>query len=179
MRLNIHPATAVGDDIHGIAQLERIQHGELHAVIRRQAQHNQLGDLMVAQPRVQRRLLTMTVIKERAVAVDGWVFTFVEHRVDGLLVQQRMQLSAFRLLHAVIGPEGLRQPVQFALAVRLNVVLAGKAAVVCRMPVLTRHHRFTTSFTPLNQRIRDVYGAVAFRDGQRTARTEIILQIDQ
>lgn len=69
---------------------------------------------MVAQPRVQRRLLTMTVIKERAVAVDGWVFTFVEHRVDGLLVQQRMQLSALRLLHAVIGPEVLRQPVQIA-----------------------------------------------------------------
>jgi hypothetical protein len=61
--MNVHPAAAVGDDADGIAQLERVQHGKLHAVIRRQAQHDQLRDFVLTQPRVQRRFLAMPVIK--------------------------------------------------------------------------------------------------------------------
>ena len=103
----------------------------------------------------------------------------MEHRVDGLLIQERMQLRAFRLLYAVIRPEGLRQPVEFTLGERRNVVLAGKAAVVRRVPVLACDNRLAAGFTPVNQRIRHINGAVTFRDGQRAARAEIILKIDQ
>ena len=121
----------------------------------------------------------MPVIKKRAIAVDSRVFTFMEHRVDGFLVQERMQLRAFRLLYAVIRPEGLRQPVEFPRSERLDVVLAGKAAVVRRVPVLACDNRFTAGFAPVNQRVCHVNGTVTFGDGQRTARAEIILQIDQ
>jgi hypothetical protein len=47
------------------------------------------------------------------------------------------------------------------------------------VPVLAGDHRFTAGFTPVNQRIRHVNGAVTFGDGQRAACAEIILQIDQ
>lgn len=90
-----------------------------------------------------------------------------------------MQLRAFRLLHAVIRPEGLCQAVKFTVREGLNAVLAGKTAVVSRVPVLACDNRLTPRFAPLNQRIRHVYGAVTFSDGQCAARTEIILQIDQ
>ena len=61
----------------------------------------------------------------------------------------------------------------------LDIVLDGKAAVICRVPVLACDNCFTTGFAPVNQRVGYVNGAVTFGDGQRTARAEIILQIDQ
>ena len=94
-------------------------------------------------------------------------------------VRARIERGAGRALHAMIRPEGLRQPVEFTLSERFDVVLAGKTAVVSRVPVLACDNCFTTGFAPVNQRVGHVNGAVTFGDGQRTARAEIILQIDQ
>ncbi|MNZ96802.1 hypothetical protein D3C78_1160100 [compost metagenome] len=103
----------------------------------------------------------------------------MKHRINGVLIEQRMQLCAFRLLNAMIRPERLRQPVEFALRKRFRVMLTGKAAVIRRMPVLARNHCLTAHFTPGNQRISHINGAVAFSDSQCAAGAKIILQIDQ
>jgi hypothetical protein len=73
--------------------------------------------------------------RKSAVAVNGRIFPFVEHGGNRLLFEQRMQ-RAFAMLHAVIRPERLRQAVKLALGVGFDLVLAGKAAVIRRMPVL-------------------------------------------
>ncbi len=104
----------------------------------------------MAQPLIQPGFLPMTVIKEGAVTVDVRVFPFLEDGVNGFAVQQRMQLCALSVLHTVIGPERLWQAIQLALGERLDLVLAGKATVIRRMPVLAGYHRFAAGFTPLN-----------------------------
>ncbi|MNL34496.1 hypothetical protein D3C87_1564700 [compost metagenome] len=121
----------------------------------------------------------MLVIEKGAVAVDIRIFAFMKHRVDSLLIQEGMQFRPFGLLDTVIRPEGLRQPVQFTLSKRLDVMLAGKTAVIRWMPVLACDHRFAARFTPGDERIGDIHGAIATGDGQSTTGAEIILQIDQ
>jgi hypothetical protein len=46
--VNIHTTAAVGDDIYVVTKLKRIQHGEFHAIVRCQPQHNQFGDFVMA-----------------------------------------------------------------------------------------------------------------------------------
>ena len=133
----------------------------------------------MAQPLIERGFLSMVVVEKGAITVDIRIFAFMKHRVDGRLIQQRMQFGPFGLLNAVIGPKGLRQTVQLALGKRLDIVLAGKAAVIRRMPVLACHHRLTARFTPRNQRIGNIHGAIATGHRQRATGAKIILQIDQ
>ena len=75
----------------------------------------------------------------------------------------------------MIRPEGLRQTVERSLAVRLHVVLAGKAAVVGWVPVLAGNHRFTAALRFTDQHIGDINRAVAIGNRQGAARTEIVL----
>ncbi|MNZ96807.1 hypothetical protein D3C78_1160160 [compost metagenome] len=103
----------------------------------------------------------------------------MKHRINGVLIEQRVQLCAFGLLNAMIRPERLRKPVEFALRKGFRVVLTGETAVISRMPVLACNHRFTARFTPGDQRVCHINGTVAFRNRQRAARAKIILQIDQ
>ncbi len=112
LRLKVHPAAAVGNDVDRVAERQSIQHGELNAVISGEAENGQLHDPLTTQPAVQFGFLPVTVVKKSAVAVDDPVLPFVEHGGDRLLLEQRMQRRAFAVLHAVIRPESLRQAVQ-------------------------------------------------------------------
>jgi hypothetical protein len=84
----------------------------------------------------------VTVVEKGAVAVNGRIFAFMEHGGNILLFEQRMQRRAFAILHAVIRPERLRQAIKLALGIGFNLMLAGKAAVIRRVPVLAGNHRF-------------------------------------
>jgi hypothetical protein len=64
LRLEVDPAAAVGNDVDGIAEIQRIQHGEFDAVIGRQPNNDQIGDAALAQPLVKRGFLPMTVVKK-------------------------------------------------------------------------------------------------------------------
>lgn len=116
----------------------------------------------------------MAVVEKGAIAINRRVFALVEHGGDILLLKQRMQLCAGAVLHAVIRPEGLRQPVELTLRVGLGLVLAGEAAVVCRMPVLAGNHDFAARQAPVDQPVGDINGAIALRHGERAARAKII-----
>lgn len=121
----------------------------------------------------------MTVVKKSAVAVDDPVLPFVEHGGDRLLLEQGMQRRAFAVLNAVIRPESLRQAIQVAHGVGLHLVLAGEAAVIRRMPVLTGDDGLAARQAPVDKRIGYVDGAVAFGNRQRAAGAEVVLQINQ
>lgn len=62
---------------------------------------------MLLQPRVQMRLLTLPVIKKRAVAVNLRIFAFTDLRANQRAVQFRVQLGAWAVLDGVIRPPHL------------------------------------------------------------------------
>lgn len=64
LRLKIHPAAAVGDDVDRVAQRQGIQHGELNAVIGGEAENGQLHDPLTTKPAVQFSFLPVTVVKK-------------------------------------------------------------------------------------------------------------------
>ncbi|SAS49287.1 Uncharacterised protein [Klebsiella variicola] len=103
----------------------------------------------------------------------------MEHGVDRLLFEQRMQRRAFAVLYAVIRPEGLRQAVEFALGVGFHLVLAGEAAVIRRVPVLAGDDGLAARQAPVDKRISHLDGTVAFRNRQRAAGAKVVLQINQ
>ncbi len=86
-----------------------------------------------------------------------------------------MQRRAFAILHAVIRPERLPQAVKLALGIGLNLMLAGKAAVIRRVPVLAGNHRFASFQAPVDKPVGDVHRTVALRDGKCAAGAKIIL----
>ena len=123
--------------------------------------------------------LPVTVVKKSAVAVNDPVLPLMEHGVDRLLFEQRMQRCAFAVLYAVIRPEGLRQAVEFALGVGFHLVLAGEAAVIRRVPVLAGDDGLAARQAPVDKRISHLDGTVAFRNRQRAAGAKVVLQINQ
>ncbi len=131
--------------------------------------------VMLAKPRVESGFLPTSVIKKSAVAVDQRILALMKNGLYCLAVQQRMKRRAVGILHAVIGPEGLRQAVELPLAVRFCLMLTGEAPVVRRVPVLACEDRITTGLAPCYQLVCDINGAVALRDRQRAAGAEIVL----
>ena len=117
----------------------------------------------------------MSIVKKGAVAIDGRIFPFVKHRGNRLLLQQRMQRRTFAVLHAVIGPERLRQAIELSLGIRFDLMLAGEAAVVCRVPVLAGDNGFAAGETMVDKSVGDIYGAITFRYGKCAARSKIVL----
>ncbi|MNN52796.1 hypothetical protein D3C81_1675150 [compost metagenome] len=126
-------------------------------------------------PRIQFRCLTATVIKKCAVAVNLRVFALKERLINAVLIQQRVQGRSLRVLYTVIRPERLRQAVQLSLRVRGDLMLAGKAAVISRMPVQTGNNLLTAQRTPVNQAIGDIHGAITFWNGKCASGTKIVL----
>lgn len=87
LRLQVDAATAVGDHVDGVAQIQRIKHGKLNAVIRREAENIQLRHAVRAQPAIQFGFLPVTVVEKRAVAVDYRILPFMKHGVNSLLFE--------------------------------------------------------------------------------------------
>ena len=90
-----------------------------------------------------------------------------------------MQRGAIAMLHAVIGPESLRQAIKLALGIGFRLMLTGKATMVGRMPVLACDDGVAARQAPVDQLICDINGAVAFGDGECAASAEIVLQVYQ
>ncbi len=139
--MNIDATAAVGNNADGITKIERIQNGEFNAIVASQTHDNKLSNTVFEQPGVQRGCLTTTVIKKRTVTVDQRVLALGEGFRYRTLVQQRMQGRPFAVLHAMIGPERLRQTIQLSLTVGGDLMLAGKTTVISRMPVQTGNNR--------------------------------------
>ena len=95
--------------------------------------------------------------------------------INAALIQQRVQGRSLRVLYTVIRPERLRQAVQLSLRVRGDLMLAGKAAVISRMPVQTGNNLLTAQRTPVNQAIGDIHGAITFWNGKCASGTKIVL----
>lgn len=64
LRLKVHPAAAVGNDVDRVAERQSIQHGKLHAIISGEAENGQLHDPLTTQPAVQFGFLPVTVVKK-------------------------------------------------------------------------------------------------------------------
>jgi len=54
-------------------------------------------------------------------------------------------------------------------------MLAGKAAVIRRMPVLAGYHRFAPRQAPVDKQVGDVNRTIALRDRKCATGAEIIL----
>ena len=117
----------------------------------------------------------MGVVEERAVAVDAGVSPFMEDSSARLQVEVAMERDSLAVLDTVDGPKLLPQAVQVNDVARiLAVVLACKAAMTGGMPVLCRYHETEKRRKPIG----DLHNGVAIRNGQRSARHEIVLQIN-
>ena len=64
LRLKVHPAAAVGNNVDRVAERQSIQHGKLHAIISGEAENGQLHDPLTTQPAVQFGFLPVTVVKK-------------------------------------------------------------------------------------------------------------------
>ena len=111
LRIQIHAAATLFHHLNVIPQLQRIQNAIFHAVVRRQAQHHQMGNAALTQPAVKLGFTAMTIVKKGAIAVDILIFAFMEGRIKQGTIQAGMEVRARRTLNAVIGPPDLRQTI--------------------------------------------------------------------
>jgi len=103
-------------DGHGKALTEAVERGVLDAVVGRQAADQQVVDGALAQ-----QLCKIRAVEGR-VTLGATIGSLVEHDVDVLALERRMQLGAGRARHAVHRP-------------RPGRVRADERAVIGRMPV--------------------------------------------
>src|SRR5438132_3864037 len=117
----------------------------------------------------------MGVVEERAIAVDAWIDSLVEHMSDPFGVERRGQLSAARVLNAMHRPKNLLDAVEHDAVTRFFTrVIYSETPMVRRMPVLRRENDIEASL----QFIGQWNDFVTARHRQGAARQKIILKID-
>ncbi len=126
---------------------------EVYAVVGRQTGHEYPRDAPCPQVGAKASGAAVAIVEKRAVAVQVWVSAFAEDGFHAVEVQARMQRCARRALHAVVGPQALRQALPRYLAKeRLAGMGTGKAAVPSRMPVLGSYHQVEARLQLIKQR---------------------------
>src|ERR1700726_16674 len=117
----------------------------------------------------------MGVVKERAIAVDPWVDSFVEHVIDPFRAKRRGKLSAARVLNAMHRPKNLLDAVEHHAITRFVArVICSETTMVGRMPVLRGENDIKASL----QFIGQWNYFVTARHRQGAAWQKIILKID-
>ena len=117
----------------------------------------------------------MGVVEKRAVAINAGVGSLVENSTNPTKVEVAMEKGSLALLDTVDGPKLLPQAVQVNdVAWILAVVLTRKAAMTGGMPVLCRYHETEKRRKPIG----DLHNRITLRNGQRSTRHEIVLQVN-
>ena len=88
-------------------QLHSIECREFHAVIRREPQHVNVGDLFRGKEISQSCRVAVVVVKEPAVAVDVTLGSLLKDLIDVLSIQISMELRPSGSGDAVIWPRNL------------------------------------------------------------------------
>ena len=118
----------------------------------------------------------MAVVEEAAVAVDARVGPFPEDRLHPVHFQSRRELRSSRTLNAMIWPQHLRKAGELVHLAGLTAGASRREAAMARgMPVLRRNHEVENRLDAICHR-NDL---VTARDGQRSAREEVVLDIDE
>src|SRR5712671_1715283 len=102
-RLQLDAARGVLDDEGPEPELARVQRAELHAVVGGEAGDVQLGRAPSLQVVAQAGGLAVSVVEERAVAVDARIGAFAEDGLHPLHLEAGSERGARRALHAVVG----------------------------------------------------------------------------
>jgi hypothetical protein len=172
----VDAAGGVFDEVGFKTESDGVEGGEIDAVIGGKAADIDVGDAARFEPFAEAGGFAMAVVEEAAVAIDGWVGSFLEDFFDAGLFERGGEFGAFCILDAVHWPEDLRQTIQIDLVVNVFAgMIGGEAAVVGRVPILRRDDDIEGGL----QFVRNRNEFVALRDGESAARKEIILNIDQ
>jgi len=115
------------------------------------------------------------VLAKRRIGIDARAVTLADHQLDLRDLETGMERRAFGALHAVVGPQRLRAVRHLDGLERTTAgVGAGERGVPRRVPVLGQDDMGE----PPCQSVDHGHDRVALRHGERAARTEIELRID-
>ena len=118
----------------------------------------------------------MAVVEEAAVAVDGWVSSFLEDFLDAWLIERSGEFGAFCVLDAMNGPESLGKAVEFNLVENVFPrVVCGKASVVAWVPILCSDDEIESELELVN----DGNDFVAIGNSKSAAGQEVVLDINK
>src|ERR1043166_990006 len=111
-RLQVAAAAAVGDHVRAEAELPPAARRPERAVGGGESREVDLGHAASAEVILESRRLPPAVVEEGAVAVDAGIRSLPHDLGDARAVEIAVQLRAVRALHAVVGPEDLREAVE-------------------------------------------------------------------
>src|SRR6266550_3081359 len=118
----------------------------------------------------------MAVVEQAAVAVDGRVRAFWKNPGNPFSVETGVQFSAAGSLNAMRGPQRLWQSFQHDLIEWFFPGMARRETpVIRRMPILRGDHERECRL----EFVRDGNDRVSLRHGQRAARQEVVLNVNE
>ena len=105
----IHTAAGVLNQTRLEAELNRVQRSELHAIIRREAADENIGDALRFEPFAEACGFAMPIIEQAAVTIDAGVRALRKNLHNPIAAQSSSQFRTFGILHAMHRPERLRE----------------------------------------------------------------------
>lgn len=172
--IKINGAAEVGADGDGEAEVGGVYSGIVDAEICGEADKRQGVDAAGLEVAEQTSGGCVVVLEERRITVDGRVVALADNHVGGVDLQVFVERRAFRADDAVIRPEDLGAVGHVDHAHRVGIVRAGEGGVARRVPVLRQDHRVEGG----HEGVDTFDDFITPRDGEGTAWTEIVLDID-